>query len=117
MIERFSYPATKTNQIANYSFKVEIVSGKGSFYFKRCQSIEKAANNDHNLEDCLILSVDELLNSSFLEDEIQNKDIINGNMMSIEMRYDIGKCNELERKAGTVYRECAFQIIAVGESE
>lgn len=36
LIERFSYPSTNTNYIANYSFKVEVVAGRGSFYFKRC---------------------------------------------------------------------------------
>jgi len=66
MLERFSYPLRNVDSIANYSFKVDVISGKGSFYFKRCQSIEKGAANDQNLVGCLILSLDDLRNNSFL---------------------------------------------------
>jgi hypothetical protein len=50
----------------------------------------------------------------FAKDEIQTQQIANGNKITIQMDYDTVLCSELNRKKGKFYKECGFQIIAVG---
>jgi hypothetical protein len=40
LFERYKYKEDSTKETRNYSFKVEIASGNGSFHFKRCPSLE-----------------------------------------------------------------------------
>jgi hypothetical protein len=118
LIERFSIPEDNFDSSRNYAFKIDTIKGYGSFYFRRCLDLELQSNSSQtmDLDRCLILDARELRNASFKREQIQNDHVKNGNKMSILMNYDVSNCSDMATKDGVAYKECAFQILALGES-
>jgi len=54
--------------------------------------------------------------NAFLDEEIQSKHILTGNLMTITMDYDISKCTRVSNHSGFISVKCSFLIAAVGVS-
>jgi hypothetical protein len=93
---------------------VDVLSGEGNFYLRRCQNVEKKNNNKQNLTACLVHDPEAVKELDFLKNQLQNKFIINNDKLVIQMTHDVKSCSELGKKNNVTYKECGFQIVAVG---
>jgi hypothetical protein len=114
LIERHRLDDQQT-LLRNYSFKVDIRAGSGSFHFKRCPSLERAPHDNPHIDDCLITAPQDLRGEKFYSAEIQNRHVQSGSLLTIFMEYDVTKCT-IQETGGTRHALCAFQLIAAGLS-
>lgn len=49
--------------------------------------------------------------------QIEGKNIIGGGLITITMNYNSSECSLIEKRDQKDYRQCIFQIVAVGISE
>jgi hypothetical protein len=116
MSETYKYLEGSNETFKNYSFKVDIVEGRGSFYFKRCKTYEVKSSDVPTFRGCLVNDPEYLKNSSFYAEEIQNKHILTGSLLTITMLYDISQCTQIGKSEGNIFVKCAFVIIAASDS-